>query len=159
MISCVPSIRSAISGPAHASYDGYCTSYDVLQADEPKSETQHLRSSQQHTATSHMNSTSTLVAKFLRQTSASETFVNHVKTVKLTVFGLRDGAPILAEDYPIYTAMAKPLKGACSTLYFIQIMSLTPNMCWSGRFHQLFAKPVLTASPPQTIQGLPCFRS
>jgi hypothetical protein len=60
----------------------------------------HLRESQQHwhTAISHMNSSSTLVTKFLRTTPASETYVNHVK---VTVFGDNDDAPILAKDHPV----------------------------------------------------------
>jgi hypothetical protein len=45
----------------------------------------HLRESQQHTATCHMNSSSTLIAKLFRAPPASETCVNHVK---LTVFGV-----------------------------------------------------------------------
>jgi hypothetical protein len=68
--------------------------------------------------------------KHWRQTQALETNMNHVKR---TVFGVTDGAsilaedvtdsaPILAEDHPVYTAMAKIMKGARSILKFIQIM-------------------------------------
>jgi hypothetical protein len=67
---------------------GYGGSYDALRANEPKSEgkmVKHLRVSQQHTATCHMNSSSTLIAKLFRAPPASETCVNHVK---LTVFGV-----------------------------------------------------------------------
>jgi hypothetical protein len=61
----------------------------------------HLHESQEHTATSYMNLSSTLVAKIFRITPASdsETYVNHVK---LTVFGVKDCAPIIAEDHPVY---------------------------------------------------------
>jgi hypothetical protein len=76
--------------------------------------------------THHMKSTSTLVAKFSLQTPTSETYVN---TVKLTVFGVKDGAPILAEDHPVNADMAKTMKCAFSMLCFIQMMSLTPTVC------------------------------
>jgi hypothetical protein len=73
--------------------------------------TPKMHKSQQHTATSHTNQSSTLIAKFFLTTPASETYINHVK---LTVFGVKDCAPIPAEDYPVYADMAKPMKGACS---------------------------------------------
>jgi hypothetical protein len=69
----------------------------------------HLRESQQHTAISHMNSSSTLVATFFRTTPALETYVNHVK---LTMFGVKDGAPILAADHPVHGDLAKPMQAA-----------------------------------------------
>jgi hypothetical protein len=77
---------------------------------------QHLRQSQQHTATSHMNSSLTLVAKLFRQEPASETNVNHVKKI---VFCVTDDAPNLAEDHPVHTDMAKTMKGNLCVLYVI----------------------------------------
>jgi hypothetical protein len=73
----------------------------VLRANDPKSEmkaVQNLLQSQHYTATSHMNSTSTLITKLSRQTLALETNVNHVKQ---TLFGVTDGVPILTEDHPV----------------------------------------------------------
>jgi hypothetical protein len=87
MISYVPSIRPAVSGPTRASYDGYCAPYDTFCANEPKSENkavQHLLSSQ-HTATRHFpprHSWPSLSVK----TPALETYVIHVKR---TVFGVK----------------------------------------------------------------------
>jgi hypothetical protein len=104
-----------------------------LRAKDPKSQgkmMKHLRESQQHTATSHMNSSSTLIAKLFRATPASETNVNHVK---LTVFCVKDGAPILATDHPVYADVAKPMKQTCPVLYFVQMMFLTPTVCCRSR--------------------------
>jgi hypothetical protein len=114
-------MRSAISG-AHVIQRLQC----VIRRTDPKSETQmmkHMRKSKQHTATSHMNSSLTLVgvvAKFFRTTPASETYLNHVK---LTLFDVKDCAPILAEDHPVSADMTKPKKGVCSVL-----RKLSPNV-------------------------------
>ena len=56
-----------------------------------------------------MNSSLTLIAKLFHATPASETDVNHVK---LTVFGVKDGAPILAADHPVHGDLAKPMQAA-----------------------------------------------
>ena len=90
----------------------------------------HLRESQQHTAISHMNSSSTLVAKFFRTTPASETYENHAK---LTVLAVKDGASIRAEDYPVYADMTKPVKGVCSVR-----RKLSPNVGSKRKCHQNF---------------------
>jgi hypothetical protein len=68
----------------HESYDGYVASYDALRANDPKSESnmvKHLHESQQHTATSHMNSSLTLDANFFHTTPASETYTNQVNCI------------------------------------------------------------------------------
>lgn len=108
---------------------GFGPSYDKLRQVDPKAELKlvaHLRASQQHTATSHMKSASTLIAKLFRQTPALESNVNHVKKA---VFGVENGGPILSVDHPVCVAMAKLVKGASSILYFIPILSLTPAVC------------------------------
>jgi hypothetical protein len=46
----------------------------------------------------------------------------------ISVFGVKDGAPILAEDHLVHVDIATPMKGVCSLLYFIQMISLT-RMC------------------------------
>jgi hypothetical protein len=112
---------------------GYGESYDALRVNDPKREgkmVKHLRDSQQHTATIYMNSSSTLIAKLFRATPASETYLNHVK---LTIFGVKDGASMLATDHPVYADMAEPMKRTCSVFYFVQMMSLTPTVCCRSR--------------------------
>jgi lambda repressor-like predicted transcriptional regulator len=108
----------ALRTAANASYDGFSVSmtrsWQIMNAFLAKEAVQHLYLSPQHTATSQMSFTSTLalVAKFLRKTLALETYVNHVK---LTVFSIKDSAPILAKDRPVYTAMATCSIGSWTT--------------------------------------------
>jgi hypothetical protein len=108
----------ALRAAVHTSNDGFGVSMmrsgQIMNALLAKEAVQHLRLSQQHTPTSQMSLTSTLalVAKFLRKTLASETYVNHVK---LTVFSIKDCAPILAKDRPVYTAMATCSIGSWTT--------------------------------------------
>jgi len=113
---------------------GFGQSYDKLRQANHASElkvVQHLRAAQAHTATNHMNSASRLIAKLFRQTPALETNVNHVKKA---VFGVENGGPILPVDHPVYIAMTKLVKGVSSILlHFIQILFLTPAVCWSRR--------------------------
>jgi hypothetical protein len=48
----------------------------------------------------------------------------------ITVFCVKDCAPILAEDHPVYVDMAKPMKGACSVLYFqVHPDDVSDNYC------------------------------
>jgi hypothetical protein len=63
------------------------------------------------------------VIRRLRHTTA-----NHIK-LSAGVLGVEDGAPILAEDHPVYADMAKPMKRAYSVSDLIQMMSLTPTVC------------------------------
>ena len=93
-------------------FGGYGPHYDQLRQQDPKSEQKlvgHLRTSQQHTASGHMRSAATIVAKLFRQTPALEANVNHVKKA---VFGVEGGGPILPVDHPVYTAMANLVQGA-----------------------------------------------
>ncbi len=97
---------------------GSCVSYDMLRANDFKGEmkvVQYLRQpcracqSQQHTATSHMNSSVALVFKLSCQPLASETKANHVKRI---ILGVTDGATahIFAEDHPVSTRMAEIIR-------------------------------------------------
>lgn len=101
---------------------GYGSSYDARRLKAPASEmkaVQHLRLSQQHTATGHMKAASKLIAKLFRQTTEGEPYVNHVKK---EVFGIEDGKPILPPDHPVLVGMARSVKGASSIIYFIEIL-------------------------------------
>jgi hypothetical protein len=77
----------------------------------------------------YMDSTSTLVTNVFRTQQASETYVKHVKrTVSCVASSLN------LEYHPVYTAIAKPMKGVCSMLYFIQTISLKSTVYCSSLF-------------------------
>ena len=99
---------------------GYGQYYDELRDRNPKKDAkvlQHLRMSQQHTATNHMRSTLAIMGKLFRATpQQQEARVNYVKKA---VFGVEDCGPILPADHLFYTVMVKALKGASSIVLFI----------------------------------------
>jgi GTP cyclohydrolase III len=127
VISCVPSIRLAISGPVrppHTTAMARHTTRSGQKTVTPKSKmkaVQHLRQSQEYTAISHMDLTSTLTVKLFRKTQASETNINHVKqTCSAFQIMMAHGAMHLCSMKIIRLIrtlchMAKPIKGACST--------------------------------------------
>lgn len=94
-------------------------SYDMLRKNKPDSEGHllaRLRTSHSHTAKQHHFRAAATIAKLFRETTDPA-----VNWVKFKVFGIENGAPLLADDHPLMKELKDALRSGEVLGYTIQV--------------------------------------